>query len=171
MKIILVGYMGSGKSIVAKELSKIAQIPFVELDDLIEKSHNKSIKKIFEQQGELFFRKLEHQIFAELIESNDDLIISTGGGTPCYYNNHELLLNTNCVSIYLSASIKTLFNRLQHQKQNRPLLAHLNDIEAQEFIAKHLFERSFFYHQAKFKVVVDHKSVSEIVNEIRMLLA
>ena len=171
MKIILVGYMGSGKSIVAKELSKIAQIPFVELDDLIEKSQNTSIKKIFEQQGELFFRKLEHQIFAELIASSDNLIISTGGGTPCYYNNHELMLNPNCVSIYLSASIKTLFNRLQNEKQNRPLLANLNDIEAQDFIAKHLFERSFFYHQAQFKITVDHKSVLEIALEINKLLA
>ena len=171
MKIILVGYMGSGKSIVAEELSKIAQIPFVELDYLIEKSQNKSIKKIFEQQGELFFRKLEHQIFAELIASNDDLIISTGGGTPCYYNNHELLLNTNCISIYLSASIKTLFNRLQNEKQNRPLLANLNDSEAQEFIAKHLFERSYFYHQAQFKITVDRKSVLEIASEINELLA
>ena len=171
MKIILVGYMGSGKSIVAEELSKIAQIPFVELDYLIEKSQNKSIKKIFEQQGELFFRKLEHQIFAELIASNDDLIISTGGGTPCYYNNHELLLDTNCISIYLSASIKTLFNRLQNEKQNRPLLANLNDSEAQEFIAKHLFERSYFYHQAQFKITVDRKSVLEIASEINELLA
>lgn len=171
MKIILVGYMGSGKSIVAKELSKMLKIPYVEMDDLIEKRLNKSIKNIFAEKGELFFRKLENQIFKEKTESDGDLIISTGGGTPCYFNNHEILVASNVRSIYLAASIETLLNRLKSEKQNRPLLANLDDNEAKEFIAKHLFERSYYYHQAKFKIDVNNKNVLEIVSEIGAKLA
>ena len=171
MKIILIGYMGSGKSIIAQELSKVLFIPFVEVDNLIEKSQNKSIKNIFEVHGELFFRKLEHQIFKEIIESDIDLIISTGGGTPCYFNNYMLLETSNCKSIYLKASVETLFNRLQFEKLNRPLIAHLNDSETTEFIAKHLFERSYYYYKADIVVEVNNKSVAEIVAKICTLLA
>ena len=170
MKIILVGYMGSGKSIVAEELSKIAQIPFVELDYLIEKSQNKSIKKIFEQQGELFFRKLEHQIFKELLDSDANLIISTGGGTPCYYDNYKFLNAKNVISIYLKASVDTLTDRLVSEQNNRPLLANLSQIELQDFVTKHLFERSFYYHKAHFIVDVDNKIVEAIAQEISELL-
>jgi shikimate kinase len=102
-----------------------------------------------------------------LLESNDDLIISTGGGTPCYFNNHELLQRDDVVSIYLKASIDTLFNRLVNEKHKRPLLAHLNDVETKEFIAKHLFDRSFYYNQVNFKVNVDGKT---IVDEMYQLL-
>ena len=170
MKIILVGYMGSGKSIVAKELAQSLKIPFVELDNLIENRLNKSIKAIFDEDGELFFRKLEHQIFKEQIHFNGDLIISTGGGTPCYFNNHELLAAENIQSVYLQASVATLFYRLKSEKQNRPLIANLSDGDSQEFIAKHLFERSYFYHQASYKIDVNNKNVADIVAEIRVLL-
>ena len=170
MKVILIGYMGSGKSVIAKILSEKIKIPFVELDILIEKSQNLSVKEIFSKKGELFFRKLEHQILSELILDNADIIISAGGGTPCYFNNHELLNHDNCISIYLKASIDTLYNRLYKEKQHRPLLSDLNDVELQEFIAKHLFERSYYYNQAKFKVNIDGKSIDEIIVEIQQFL-
>ncbi len=170
MKVILIGYMGSGKSVIAKKLSENLKILFVELDNLIEKNQNLSIKDIFSKKGELFFRKLEHQIFNELILNDNDTIISTGGGTPCYFNNHELLNQENCISIYLKASIETLFHRLKKEKEDRPLLFNLTDIELREFIAKHLFERSFYYNQAKFKINVDGKNKEEIILEIQQLL-
>ena len=170
MKVILIGYMGSGKSVIAKKLSENLKISFVELDNLIEKNQNLSIKDIFSKKGELFFRKLEHQIFNELILNDNDTIISTGGGTPCYFNNHELLNQENCISIYLKASIETLFHRLKKEKEDRPLLFNLTDIELREFIAKHLFERSFYYNQAKFKINVDGKNKEEIILEIQQLL-
>ena len=170
MKVIIIGYMGSGKSVIAKKISEKLKIPFVELDDLIEKSQNLLIKDIFLEKGELFFRKLEHQIFVKTIEEDSSKVISTGGGTPCYFNNHELLNHKNCISIYLKASIETLANRLENEKQNRPLLARLDNLELQEFIAKHLFERNFYYNQAKFKINVDDKNFDEIVLEIEQLL-
>ncbi|WP_298120197.1 shikimate kinase [Flavobacterium sp.] len=169
-KVVLIGYMGSGKSVVAKKLAHNIGISVVELDKMIEEKCEMSIETLFSTKGELFFRKQEHQLFLELLSDDKNMVISTGGGTPCYFNNHELLNDENVVSVYLKASIDTLYNRLLQGKQNRPLIANLGDDEIKEFIAKHLFDRSFYYNQATFKVNVDDKSIDEIVNEIVNLL-
>lgn len=170
-KIILLGYMGCGKSTIANKLSKTTTIPFVDLDKVIEEKTNLSINQIFEQQGEIYFRKLEHEVFIELLNSPENLIIGLGGGTPCYANNHELLKGVNVFSIYLKASIDTLFGRLVVNKDKRPLIANKNEEEMKEFIAKHLFDRSFYYNHAQHKVVVDNKSVEETVEDILKILA
>ncbi len=169
-KLILIGYMGCGKSTISVELSKKLKIPAIDLDQIIEKNQNLSVQKIFETKGELFFRKLENQLFTELILSNEQMIISTGGGTPCYFNNHLLLKNDGVISIYLKATIETLFSRLKNNVKNRPLLSNFDEIEAKEFIAKHLFERNYYYNQASKTVIVDHLTVAEVVNEISSIL-
>lgn len=170
-KIILLGYMGCGKSTIANRLSKTTTIPFLDLDKVIEEKTNLSINQIFEQQGEIYFRKLEHEVFVELLNSPEDLIIGLGGGTPCYANNHELLKGEDVSSIYLKASIDTLFERLVVNKDKRPLIANKNEDEMKEFIAKHLFDRSFYYNHAQHKVSVDGKSIDETVNDILEILA
>ena len=170
-KIILLGYMGCGKSTIANKLSKNIGIPFVDLDIKIEEKANLSINAIFEKHGEIYFRKLEHEVFIELLNSPERLIIGLGGGTPCYANNHELLKADNVVSIYLKASIETLFNRLSSNKSKRPLIANKSDEEMKEFIAMHLFERSFYYNQAQYKVNVDDKTIDQVVLDIVSLLA
>jgi shikimate kinase len=170
-KIILLGYMGSGKSTIAGRLSKITNIPYVDLDKSIEERTNLSIKKIFEQRGEIYFRKLEHEIFVELLNSQENMIIGLGGGTPCYANNHELLKGDNIFSIYLKASVETLFNRLVSNKSKRPLIADKTDEELKEFIAQHLFERSFYYNQAEYKVSIDGKTKDETTQDILSILA
>lgn len=170
-KIILLGYMGCGKSTIANKLSKSIEIPCVDLDQKIEEKTNLSINSIFNKCGEIYFRKLEHEVFVELLNSPDKLIISLGGGTPCYANNHELLKGNNTVSIYLKASIETLYNRLAFNKSKRPLIADKNEGEMKEFIAKHLFDRSFYYNQAQYKVVVDDKTIDQTVSDIVDLLA
>lgn len=170
-KVFLIGYMGSGKSVVAQKLGAKTKISVVELDDLIEQECGMSITEIFDSKGELFFRKKEHELFKDLLNQDNKLIISTGGGTPCYYNNHELLEHEQIISIYLKASIETLYKRLVHEKQKRPLLTNLSETDAREFIAKHLFDRSFYYNKATYKINVDAKNVDEIVAEITNLLA
>jgi shikimate kinase len=170
-KVVLVGYMGSGKSVISAMLAQKTGIEFVELDEQIEKKCGMSIATIFAAKGELYFRKIERELFLEFIQDTSrELIISTGGGTPCYYNNHELLQADGVVSIYLKASIETLMLRLEKEKQSRPLLANLSTDELYEFIAKHLFDRNYYYNQASFKVSVDSKSLEDIVEEISMLL-
>lgn len=170
-KIILLGYMGCGKSTIANELAKRIHIPFVDLDKKIEEKENLSISSIFEKHGEIYFRKLEHQVFTELLNSPEILIIGLGGGTPCYANNHELLKEEGIISIYLRASIDTLFDRLSPNKSKRPLIANKNDSEMKEFIAMHLFERSFYYNHAQYKVTVDSKSIDSVVDDIITILA
>ena len=170
-KIILLGYMGCGKSTIAQTLSKIITIPFVDLDEYIEKKTNLSVTAIFEKHGEIYFRKVEHEVFLELLNSSETMIIGLGGGTPCYANNHELLKGENVVAIYLKASIETLFQRLSANKSERPLIAHKNDNEMKEFIAMHLFERSFYYNQAQYKVNVDAKTIDQVVTDIVTILA
>ena len=170
-KIILLGYMGCGKSTIAKLLAKTTSISYLDLDEIIEKQENSSVKKLFSDKGEIYFRKLEHQIFANLIQNPDSFILSLGGGTPCYSNNHEFLKSKGVISIYLSASIPILYERLLNSNSERPLIANKNPEDRKEFIAKNLFDRSFYYNQAHYKINVDGKSPEEIVSEIETILA
>lgn len=170
-KIILLGYMGCGKSTIAQNLSKATNIPYLDLDNCIEKRADLTINEIFELHGEIYFRKLEHEMFLELLQSSEEAIIGLGGGTPCYANNHELLKGEGVISIYLKASIDTLYNRLIHNKSKRPLIANMNEEEMREFIAKHLFDRSFYYNHALHKVSVDDKTVDKTVSDILEILA
>lgn len=170
-KIILLGYMGCGKSTIANRLSKTTNIPCVDLDNCIEEQTNLSINDIFAKHGEIYFRKLEREVLIQLLNSPEDLIIGLGGGTPCYANNHELLKGENILSIYLKASIETLFERLVANKSKRPLIADKNEEEMKEFIAKHLFDRSYYYNQAQYKVTIDGKSKEETTQDILDILA
>lgn len=170
-KIILLGYMGCGKSTIAKILADKLNLPCLDLDEIIEKRTNSSVNKLFSEKGELYFRKLEHEMFSELMKNPDSFVLSLGGGTPCYANNHELLKGENVFSIYLNGSIATLYRRLKNENENRPLIAQKSEEEMKEFIAKNLFDRSYFYNQAQYKVNIDEKSVGELVSEIEMLLA
>jgi shikimate kinase len=170
-KVVLVGYMGAGKSTVAKNLAKNINFEWLDLDEIIVSREGISINDIFKTKGEIYFRKLEHQIFKDLIVSNNNsFVLSVGGGTPCYANNHEFLKLENVSSIYLQASIKTLYSRLLPSRNERPLISNLNEDEMMDFLAKHLFERSYFYHQAKFVVQTDGKSPEEVVNQIQKML-
>ncbi|WP_395049937.1 shikimate kinase [Flavobacterium sp.] len=170
-KIILLGYMGCGKSTIANRLSNITNIPCVDLDKSIEERTNLSINEIFEQRGEIYFRKLEREVFIELLNLPQNLIIGLGGGTPCYANNHELLKGENILSIYLKGSVDTLFERLVANKSKRPLIADKNEDEMKEFIAKHLFDRSYYYNQAQYKVSIDDKTKDETTQDILAILA
>ena len=137
-KILILGYMGSGKSLIGKLVAQRLQIPFYDLDDLIEKRLQLSISEIFKQKGEIYFRKIEHQLFNEVISNDGTLVLSLGGGTPCYANNHLQLSGENIASVYLNASIDTLSGRLFPERSKRPLIANLNEDEFKEYIAKHL---------------------------------
>lgn len=169
-KIVLVGYMGSGKTEIGKLLAKKIELPFFDLDFLIEKELGKSVSEVFSERGEIYFRKVEHELFVKQIQLNKSFVLSLGGGTPCYANNHLVLQQEDVVSIYLKASISTLVNRISINKKKRPLVKDLAENEMQEFIAKHLFDRSFFYNQCKHVITVDDKSPTDVVEEIRRLL-
>lgn len=172
MIVVLIGYMASGKSTVGVELSKKINYDFIDLDDFIEKKENKSINAIFEAKGEIYFRKIEHLYLKEILETKDDIVLSLGGGTPCYANNMSLIKqNGNISSFYLKAKISTIAERLNNEKHTRPLVAHIDDVdEMYEFIGKHLFERAPYYEQSNSKIVIDDLKIEEIIEKIILQL-
>ena len=171
MKIILLGYMGSGKSTIGKALANELNLTFIDLDHTIEKQIGMTISDFFEASGELKFRRLENEVLNSILSENDQMILSTGGGTPCYGNNLQFMKSApNAKVFYLKASIKTLTERLLSEKGTRPLIQSIGDEDLPEFIGKHLFERSNFYLQADHVIDIDQKSVETIVKEIVELL-
>lgn len=169
MLISLLGYMGSGKSHVAKELSQILNIPSTDLDYYIAVQNGMTLPEIFEKKGELYFRRQEKQALHEILKRREKGILSLGGGTAAYYDNMEII-NAHSESVYLRAGVATLTQRLLKQKHKRPLIARIADEDLPEFVAKHLFERQPFYTQAKYTVVTDGKSPGEIAREIIALV-
>lgn len=169
MKIVLLGYMASGKSAVGRLLAKTKNLNFIDLDNYIEQKENNSISAIFSKEGEIYFRKKEGAYLKEILNLDEDCIISLGGGTPCYGNNMQLI-EEKSASFYLKASIATIFNRLKNETSQRPLVATIGEANLQEYIAKHLFERNLFYQKATYTISVNDKTIEEITNEIILKL-
>lgn len=163
--ISLIGYMASGKSHISKLLSSKMDLKLYDSDREIMAVQKLSIAEIFEQKGELFFRKKEREFLEELFAAKTTGVLSLGGGTPAYFNNMELI-NDHSVSVFLRTSVTTLVQRLLLQKEKRPLLARISDEDLPEFIAKHLFERNPFYSKAQITVDTDGKTPDQIVVEI-----
>jgi shikimate kinase len=172
MKIVIIGYMGSGKSSVGKALAASIGYNFFDLDSQIEFIEEKSISKIFYEKGEIYFRKRENLILKELMTSETNVVLAAGGGTPCYGDSMDFLLRQEeTITIYLKASLSFLTDRLFQEKLNRPLIAHIDTKEIlMDFIRKHLFERSYYYNQASLKIDVENVSVAELVKKITVAL-
>lgn len=168
MKIVLLGYMASGKSAVGKVLAEALNVQFVDLDSFIEEREQLSIAQIFELKGEIYFRKIEGLYLQELFNSRESYVISLGGGTPCYGNNMDFIENKS-TSFYLKASIDTIFERLKNETSQRPLVAAIGTENLKEYIAKHLFERAPYYERAHHTILVNNKNLAQIVDEILLL--
>lgn len=160
--------MGCGKSTVGAKLSKVLNYSFTDLDKFIEKNEGLSVQKIFEIKGELYFREQERNYLELLLDNSDKTVLSLGGGTPCYYDTMDYIVNYKGVqSFYLNTGIDTLALRLENEKSKRPLLSNIENINGiKEFIGKHLFERNLFYKKANFQISTDGKTLDKIVDEI-----
>ena len=146
MKIFLIGMMGSGKTSLGKKLANALSYSFVDVDEYIEKQEKKTVTTLFKDLGEESFRKLEHHYLKQLI-SSDNVVISTGGGLPCYYDNIEII-NKNGISIYLEAEPAFLKSRLVLHKNKRPLIANIADADLEAFLSNLLQARQQFYKKA-----------------------
>ena len=164
--IVLLGYMGSGKSTVGKIIAAKTGVQFIDFDHFIEEKEGVSIPEIFKSKGEVYFRKKEREYLEELLKIAPDAVISLGGGTPCFGNNMQLLLDSPAKVVYLKANINTLTQRLLPEKSGRPLLAEVPDNELEEYIRKHLFERNFFYLQAPVKLDIDALSAEAVAEQL-----
>ncbi len=146
--------MGSGKTTIGRKLAKYINYSFIDLDAYIENKFHITISQIFKEKGNLGFRKIEQQCLKEVSEF-ENTIISTGGGTPCYFNNINIINETG-ISVYLKLSPDNLFLRLNKSKYNRPLITDKTDEELIDFINSELNKREKFYNQAK--IIADNKN-------------
>lgn len=171
-RIFLVGYMGAGKTTLGRALAKAMGLSFIDLDIHIEDRFHKSVSQLFEELGESSFRKLERQSLLEIAEF-ENVIISTGGGTPCFFDNMEQM-NQLGKTIFLEVSHAILFNRLSVAKCKRPLLASKSDEELQTFIHESLSLRLPYYKKAHFIFRADAleniTQLDDSVEEIRVLI-
>ena len=171
MKVIVLGYMGSGKTAVGKRLAPFLSMGFVDLDHLLAQKEERSVLNLFKEKGEVYFRKLENQVLRELLDEPGEKVISLGGGTPCYGNNLELIKKSEAKTIYLKTGLQSLTKRLFAEKNTRPLISHYEtEPDLEDFIRKHLFERTYYYRQSDIIIETDGKSVEKIVEEILLEL-
>ena len=171
-RIILSGSMGAGKTTVGKALSKELGIPFYDLDWYIESRRRKTVPQIFAEVGEAGFREIERNMLHEVAEF-EDVIISCGGGTPCFFDNMEYM-NQQGKVVYLQASPEVLHGHLKMGKTERPLLKGKNDEELLAFIKEQLKQREPFYKQAQYHLNVDlmenYEKIKITVAQLRALL-
>ncbi|WP_185862314.1 shikimate kinase [Blattabacterium cuenoti] len=165
MKITLVGYMGSGKTSIGEMLSKQLNLDFYDLDSLIVEKEKDSIYNLFKKKGELYFRKMEHIMLKKILKNKNKYVLSLGGGTPCFYNNIDLV-NQYSKTFYLKMDSFTLLKRLFLEKKTRPLISHLSKNELFIFIIKHLSKRIYFYEKSHKNIYIGEKSKNDIVKEI-----
>ena len=172
-RIILIGYMGSGKTTVGKALSKETGMMFYDLDWYIESRMRKTVSQIFAEKGEEGFRKIEYNMLHEVAEF-EDVIISCGGGTPCFFDNMDYLNQQGDV-VYLKATPETLYKHLLMAKVERPLLKDKTSEELIAYITEHLKEREPFYGKARHildvNVLDNYDKIAISVERIKSLLS
>jgi shikimate kinase len=165
MKIFLLGMMGSGKSYWMKKLSEKLDLAGYDLDKLVENVEDRSVKRIFLESGEDHFRKME-SIVLKWFADKDDFVLATGGGTACYEDNIDWMVNEG-ITIWIDEPIDTLVERLIPEKEHRPLIAELSDKNLKEFLEVKLEQRRNCYSKAKFTIHGDELNEERILSLIK----
>ncbi len=164
MRIYLTGYMGSGKSTAGKKLARKLNLSFVDLDKYIEHKYKISVAGLFRKYDEKAFRLIEQEALRDTFEM-DRTIISTGGGTPCFFDN-MVLMKQYGLTVYLKTSVKSLVHRLTRSKKNRPLLKDKSPEELFTFIENQVHEREAFYLQSDIVVKGEDIDLDELAESI-----
>lgn len=151
MLVFIVGYMGCGKSSLGKPLSGLMNYKFIDLDSYIEQQCDMKIPAIFEHHGEGHFREEERRCLVQLCNNEDNCIISTGGGTPCYEDNMEIM-NRYGITVYINLEKNILISRLISSQKKRPLLDSLNEEQLRVFVEKSFSVREPFYNKANINI-------------------
>lgn len=160
--IFLVGFMGSGKTTIGKALADELGFQHFDLDVFIENKYHKTIAQIFSELGEKEFRRLEQMALMEVVDF-EQCVISTGGGTPCFFDNMEQI-NAHGISFYLESDSDVLAERLFYKGCRRPLLAGKNKAELKNYIEQTIAKRLPFYQQAQVKIDANNtpKAIEQI---------
>ena len=157
--------MGSGKTHWGKILSQQTSLPYFDLDEVIVASEKMSVQQIFHDKGEEYFRIKEQEVLEALAEDHDDVIISTGGGTPCFFNNIDFMKQQGKV-IWLNTSVNVLLERLLKQKHSRPLIKNISDSDLKSFIVKKLQDRKIYYGQADVMLHEENITLDSLLKSI-----
>ena len=166
MKVFLIGFMACGKTTLGKELANELDYSFIDLDQYIEQKEGKSIKELFEIQGEELFRKIESEALREISMVDGNHVIASGGGTSCFYNSVDFM-NKVGITIYLKAEVSELVERLISSKNHRPLLWGKNEEELNHYIIRVLDERKKYYERAKMTVNIKQVDIKMLANTIK----
>jgi shikimate kinase len=145
--IYIIGFMGSGKTTAGKKIASLLGWKFIDLDKKVEEHTGKTIPEIFSEHGETYFRDIETRLLRNL-NTCTDTIVSTGGGTPCYNNNMDYMVETG-LTLYLKLSVGQLISRLSASKGERPLIKDLDPAELRSFIGEKLAEREKCYSRSE----------------------
>ena len=165
-RIFLIGFMGCGKSTVGRNLARAMNWRFIDLDTFIQDKEKRTISEIFSHEGEEAFRLMEKKALEE-VATFSQVVVATGGGVPCYYQNLELMKKTG-LTIYLKLTPKELTDRLLPARKSRPLIAHKTDEELLAFIEEKLAQREPFYCKASIVADATATSVAPYLRIIRM---
>ena len=172
IRIFLTGYMGAGKTTLGKAFARELNVPFIDLDWYIEERFHKSIRELFAERGEASFRELERSMLHEVSEF-EDVIVSTGGGTPCFFDNMDYM-NRHGQTVFLDVHPDIVFNRLRVATRQRPILQGKTDEELRSFIVEALDKRAPFYSQARYRFdagrLESRRQIAGSVQELRALL-
>lgn len=172
IRIFLTGYMGAGKTTLGKAFAHELGVPFIDLDWYIEERYHKSIRELFTERGEAAFRELERNMLHEVAEF-EDVVISTGGGTPCFFDNMEYM-NAQGQTVFLDVHPDILFRRLRVATQQRPILQGKTDEELHTFIREALEKRAPHYNKAAYRFDGGHlesrRQIAESVQQLRGIL-
>jgi shikimate kinase len=167
MKIFLIGLPGSGKTTLGKQLAEKLNLSFVDLDGAIERQEGQTISEIFEKKKENYFRDLESAILKRYCSSEDQFVMATGGGTPCFHNNIELMSQSG-KTIFLDLPAKEIAYRLSKTNlSERPLFAKMNDEGLKDKIEFLRSQRITFYRRAQLVFQEPIISVEEIMLKIK----
>jgi shikimate kinase len=166
MRIFLIGFMGSGKTHWGKQLASQLKIPFFDLDSKIEEREARTIAQIFAAVGEEAFRVKEKEALEQLIDEFPSMVLSTGGGTPCFFNNIERMKKYGVV-VWLNTHVEILLTRLMKEKETRPLIKNLADDDIRSYIIRKLNERRMYYEQADVTIDNEHSiPINEFIQTI-----
>lgn len=172
IRIILIGYMGAGKTTVGKALAQELNLTFYDLDWYIEERYRRTVPQLFAERGEAGFREIEKRVLHEVAEF-EDVVISSGGGTPCFFDNMDYM-NGQARTVYLKASSDVLFQHLKMGKTERPLLKNKTDEELKQYIQDSLAAREPFYSKAQYMLDVtlleNYEKIKDSVRLLRELL-
>ena len=168
IRIFLIGYMGAGKTTLGKSLACRMNLRYIDTDHFIENRYRKKISDIFACEGEARFREIEHRILLEISEF-EDVVISTGGGLPCF-NDNMTLMNDKGITVYLDVPVEELAARLDVSKTVRPVLKKRSGSELMEFIKDNINVRESFYEQSKIRIFAGRMSTKNDVERLAIEL-